>query len=90
MVADLRCVLCASGVAGLKGVLCLLDQPFITAKEGGVPRIPDERLFDAVHILLSYQNTDGGWATYENNRGYGWYEWLNPSEVSHTEPRAAG
>lgn len=24
---------------------------------------------------------DGGWATYENNRGYGWYEWLNPSEV---------
>ena len=22
-----------------------------------------------------------GWATYENNRGFGWYEQLNPSEV---------
>jgi hypothetical protein len=39
------------------------------------------RLQQAIHILLSYQNGDGGWATYENNRGYGWYEWLNPSEV---------
>ena len=32
-------------------------------------------------VLLTLQNPDGGWATYENNRGYGWYEWLNPSEV---------
>jgi hypothetical protein len=32
-------------------------------------------------VLLTLQNVDGGWATYENNRGYGWYEWLNPSEV---------
>ena len=32
-------------------------------------------------MLLTLQNPDGGWATYENNRGYGWYEWLNPSEV---------
>lgn len=40
-----------------------------------------ERLSDAVDVLLSYQNEDGGWATYENNRGYGWYELLNPSEV---------
>ncbi len=22
-----------------------------------------------------------GWATYENNRGFRWYEQLNPSEV---------
>jgi squalene cyclase len=41
----------------------------------------DERIFDACNIILSYQNVDGGWATYENNRGYGWYEMLNPSEV---------
>jgi squalene cyclase len=27
------------------------------------------------------QNPDGGWATYENNRGFGWYEDLNPSET---------
>jgi lanosterol synthase/cycloartenol synthase len=25
-------------------------------------------------VLLTLQNSgDGGWATYENNRGYGWY-----------------
>merc|ERR1719393_910561 len=43
--------------------------------------MPDEHCFDAVQFLLSYQNGDGGWATYENNRGWGWYEALNPSEV---------
>ena len=32
-------------------------------------------------MLLTLQNSDGGFATYENNRGYGWFEWLNPSEV---------
>ena len=56
-----------------------MDEACIT--EGGVPLIPDDRIFEAVNILLSYQNSDGGWATYENNRGYGWYEALNPSEV---------
>ncbi|KAH8052091.1 oxidosqualene cyclase [Aureococcus anophagefferens] len=29
----------------------------------------------------SATRADGGYATYENTRGYGWYEWLNPSEV---------
>ena len=43
--------------------------------------IPDDRIFDAVNVILTYHNEDGGWATYENNRGYGWYEMLNPSEV---------
>ncbi|EKX53909.1 hypothetical protein GUITHDRAFT_63716, partial [Guillardia theta CCMP2712] len=43
--------------------------------------ISDERLFDCAHLLLTYQNADGGWATYENNRGFGFYEWMNPSEV---------
>ena len=43
--------------------------------------ITTERLYEAAHVLLSYQNSDGGWATYENNRGYRWYEMLNPSEV---------
>ena len=44
-------------------------------------RIGKERLQDACDVILSYQNSDGGWATYENNRGYRWYELLNPSEV---------
>lgn len=43
--------------------------------------IPRERLQDAVDVILSLHNSDGGWATYENNRGHGWYEMLNPSEV---------
>jgi len=45
------------------------------------PAMPDERYFDAANVLLTLQNTDGGFATYENNRGYAWFEWLNPSEV---------
>jgi squalene/oxidosqualene cyclase-like protein len=40
-----------------------------------------ERLYDAVNVILSFQNADGGWATYENTRGGSWYEWLNPAEV---------
>jgi squalene/oxidosqualene cyclase-like protein len=39
------------------------------------------RLRAAAEVLLALQNADGGWATYENNRGYGWYESLNPSET---------
>jgi lanosterol synthase/cycloartenol synthase len=40
--------------------------------QGEAP-IDDQRLFDAVNVLLTLQNdVDGGWATYENNRGYGW------------------
>jgi cycloartenol synthase len=35
----------------------------------GAP-ISDERLFDCVNVILSYQNGDGGWATYENTRSY--------------------
>lgn len=74
---------------GLKGVLCLLKsktiQDSLEKKDGSgsntIRPITDERLYNAVHILLSYQNEDGGFPTYENNRGYGWYEQLNPSEV---------
>ena len=65
---------------GLKGVLSLHSEHL----KGIIPeevRISDQRLEDAVNVILSLHNTDGGWATYENNRGYGWYEMLNPSEV---------
>ncbi|CAM9367121.1 unnamed protein product, partial [Phaeothamnion confervicola] len=46
-----------------------------------LPAVTAARLRDAVNVILSLQNHDGGWATYENNRGFGWYEALNPSEV---------
>ena len=63
---------------GLKAVLLLRHHPAIIE---GCVSISDERMFKALEVLLTLQNVDGGWATYENNRGYGWYECLNPSEV---------
>jgi len=59
---------------GLKSALLLKQFDFITP-------LAEERYFDAVNVILSLQNSDGGWATYENKRGPNWLEWLNPSEV---------
>ena len=55
--------------------------------------IQDDRLLDAVELLLATQNPDGGWSTCERQRGSPLLEWLNPSELfaevmvdsSHTE-----
>jgi squalene/oxidosqualene cyclase-like protein len=68
---------------GLKGALCLMRSRCIEEglKDGSLNPIGEVRLQNAVNVLLTYQNEDGGWATYENNRGFGWYEALNPSEV---------
>ena len=68
---------------GLKATLCLLKTKTIrdALNSTVVVSISNERLYKAANILLTYQNEDGGWATYENNRGWGWYEQLNPSEV---------
>ena len=43
--------------------------------------ISNDRLRNAVDIILSFQNKDGGWATYENTRSSPSIEFLNPSEV---------
>jgi squalene/oxidosqualene cyclase-like protein len=43
--------------------------------------IGEARLHDAVRLILSWQNDDGGWATYELTRGGRWLERLNPSQV---------
>jgi squalene cyclase len=66
---------------GLKGVLALHSAKLPASLIPLETRISDARLCDACDVLLSYHNADGGWATYENNRGYRWYEMLNPSEV---------
>ncbi len=47
----------------------------------GLNRVPPERLDAAVAFILSLQNRDGGWATYEPQRGPHWLERLNPSDV---------
>jgi len=61
---------------GLKSVLYLQNQV-----EGTEKVISDDRLFDAVDTLLSMQNDNGGYASYELVRGPKWLEWLNAAEV---------
>jgi cycloartenol synthase len=67
----------------LKGVLALRKSKVVAdgVEKGTLKPIGEKRLENAVEVLLSYQNEDGGFATYENDRGFGWYESLNPSEV---------
>lgn len=61
---------------GLKSIMLLQEKcPFIANP------VPAERLFDAVNVLLSMKNSDGGFATYETKRGGHLLELLNPSEV---------
>jgi squalene/oxidosqualene cyclase-like protein len=45
------------------------------------PPIPLDLLRESVRLILSWQNDDGGWATYEPQRGGTWLEALNPSQV---------
>lgn len=48
---------------------------------GYQPEIPLPLLRESVKLMLSWQNPDGGWATYEPQRGGAWLEQLNPSQV---------
>jgi len=65
---------------GLKAALALHDTLLAGADESKRV-ITAQRCFDAVNVLLSFQNEDGGWATYENTRGPTWLEYINPAEV---------
>lgn len=60
---------------GLKSVL--LMRSLLPDDDG----IPDELLEESVKLILSFQNRDGGWASYERTRGGRWLELLNPSNV---------
>ena len=46
-----------------------------------LPALPKERIRAAVELILSWQNRDGGWATYERQRGGRWLELFNPAHV---------
>jgi len=61
---------------GLKASLLL--------EKAGLNQVPRARLREAVEEILSLQNEDGGWATYELQRGPKWLEALNPSDVFST------
>lgn len=71
----------AEGLKSSLGLLELqrrgrLDGQSFPAKE---PQI-QQRIVDAMEQILSMQNPDGGWATYELTRGPAWLEQLNPSD----------
>ena len=46
-----------------------------------LPALPEKRIRAAVELILSWQNRDGGWATYERQRGGRWLELFNPAHV---------
>ncbi len=43
--------------------------------------LPLERFEQAVLFILSRQNSDGGFGSYERQRGPRWLEWFNPAEM---------
>ncbi|ORX92056.1 terpene synthase, partial [Basidiobolus meristosporus CBS 931.73] len=59
----------------IKCVFLLQELEFIQ------PRVSESRLCEAVDILLSLQNADGGFSTYEKTRGPFLLETINPAEV---------
>ena len=62
---------------GLKASLALA--PLLGGGGGALPR---RRLAEAARLLLALgPNADGGWATYERQRGGDWYERLNAAQV---------
>lgn len=64
---------------GIKTSILLNDtQPI---KLQGEPTINQDRLIPSIDLLLSLQNSGGGWASYENIRGPSWLEKLNPSHI---------
>ncbi|KAL9241665.1 hypothetical protein vseg_015749 [Gypsophila vaccaria] len=62
---------------GLKAALWLSKLP---SQIVGEP-IEVKRFYDAVNVILSLQNDDGGFATYELTRSYPWLELINPAET---------
>ncbi|XP_058113477.1 cycloartenol synthase 2-like isoform X1 [Magnolia sinica] len=62
---------------GLKAAILLSKIPPETVGEP----ISAEQSYDAVNVLLSLQNSNGGFASYELTRSYQWMELINPSEL---------
>ncbi|KAJ8471616.1 hypothetical protein OPV22_025959 [Ensete ventricosum] len=62
---------------GLKAALLLSKiSPEIVGDQ-----IDGRKLYDAVNVILSLMNQDGGFATYELTRSYAWLEIINPAET---------
>ncbi|WJX26112.1 rRNA-processing protein las1 [Trifolium repens] len=62
---------------GLKAAILLSNLPFETVGKA----METEKLCDAVNLILSLQNRNGGFASYELTRSYTWLEKINPTEM---------
>lgn len=61
----------------LSALLTVYDHPAYDS----IPRLGEERLQQAVRFILSRQNADGGYGTYERRRAGRLLEIVNPSEM---------
>ncbi len=61
----------------MSGLLSLYEHP----EFGNLPRLEDTRLRKAAEFILSRQNADGGFGTYERRRAGKLLEMINPSEM---------
>lgn len=61
----------------LSGLVSLYEHPGFSS----VPRLEPERLRDGIRFILSRQNADGGFGTYERRRAGKLLELINPSEM---------
>ncbi|KAJ0089714.1 hypothetical protein Patl1_14042 [Pistacia atlantica] len=62
---------------GLKAAILLPQMPYDIVGEV----IAASQLDDAVRVILSLQNKNGGFASYELTRCYAWLEMMNPAEI---------
>ncbi|RDX91737.1 Cycloartenol synthase, partial [Mucuna pruriens] len=62
---------------GLKAAILLSNLSFETVGKA----VKTEQLYDAVNLILSMQNRNGGFASYELTRSYAWLEKINPAET---------
>jgi hypothetical protein len=63
----------AAHTPALTGLLLLALLLLLLPVQGTNP-LTQERLEDGIRVILSYQNRDGGMATYENTRSFHWLE----------------
>ncbi|KAK7390528.1 hypothetical protein VNO78_25836 [Psophocarpus tetragonolobus] len=61
----------------LKATILLSNMPFEIVGKG----MEIDQLYDAVNLILSMQNKNGGFASFELTRSYAWLEKLNPVEI---------
>lgn len=70
-------------VQGLKASLSLANMS--SYQVGGT--MPDQHFYNAADMLLSYQNSNGGWPTYELQRSFAQVpasDWFDTLQVART------